>query len=227
MDIYQVNADALILEDPACLDGFPYHMAAGENADVSAFRELLGLADPEIGFQGEDGPGGPAEPQVNRALVGGNGFCGGLGLVVIAGNNDGHARQHFHQSDIFQDLVGGAVLTQSEARMRCADLHILSGVGDGLADLVIDPAGGEIGEGGGVGDLAAYRQPRGDTHHIGFGYPHLVEAVREFLDEGAQFKGSGEVRAERDHVGVLFGDLVDAISEAASRIFLAGDQYVL
>jgi hypothetical protein len=62
--------------------------------------------------------------------------------------------KHAHQTDVLQDLVRGTVLTQRETRVAGADLHVLVGVGDALADLVVHAARAEVGEGAGEGDLA-------------------------------------------------------------------------
>ena len=52
--------------------------------------------------------------------------------------------------------------------MGSADLYVLTTASDALADLVVDPAGGEIGKSGRIGNLATDGETGRDTHHIRF-----------------------------------------------------------
>ena len=80
------------------------------------------------------------------------------------------------------------VFTQCDSGMRCTDLDVFSGVGHGLADLVVDSACGEIGE------CTGERNPATDCHsgcnadHIGFRDANLEKAVREFLFKRIHFQ---------------------------------------
>ena len=169
-------------------------MTGGENADIAAFIDMPCLTDFKhlIGWR-KHRPFRAAEAQVNRSVVSGNGHCGCLGLVVIAGIDHCHTGQHFHKPDIFENLVGGAVFTERQTGMRCANFHIFVGIGDALADLIVHPSGGKIGEGASKGNITSGGESGSSAHHIGFCNTGLKKALGEGVAEGIHHQRTGQV----------------------------------
>src|SRR5690349_15475187 len=106
MDIDDLYRDTFFFQDAAGFYCLPLKLSAGEDGDVGAFREDLGLTELEGQLIGDDRPYGAAKPEVDGTCVIGNGYGGGFGLCIVAWYDYGHARQHLHQSDVFQYLVG-------------------------------------------------------------------------------------------------------------------------
>ena len=92
------------------LKGLPNQVAGGGDGHVAAFEQHVGLAD-DKGLVGRSEVGhlGASEAQINRAMVVGKGNRRSLRLVVVRGNDDRHARKHFHQPNVFKNLVRRAV----------------------------------------------------------------------------------------------------------------------
>src|SRR5580658_3361558 len=124
MQVDELDRNAFFLEDLAGFDRFPDQVSAGKNSHIRSLGKDLGLPDLERQLVGEDGPYRPAETEVDGTLIIGDREGRRLGLTIVAGYDHGHAREHFHQADIFQDLVGGAVLTEGYTRMGGAYLYI-------------------------------------------------------------------------------------------------------
>jgi exosortase len=124
------------------LEGLPHEVAGRSDGHVATLEQHVGLADHKgLVGRGEVGHLGASEAQINRAVVVGQGNSRGLGLVVVRGNDDGHARKHLHQPNVFENLVGGAVFAQGEARVRRTDFDVLIRIGDALANLVVHASG--------------------------------------------------------------------------------------
>ncbi len=89
---------------------------------------------------------GRPETQVNRSFVISDRNSSRFGLVVIARVDDGHARKHFHHTDIFQDLVGSTVSPKVSTCVRSTDFDIFIRICNTLTDLIINTARREVGE---------------------------------------------------------------------------------
>lgn len=199
-------------------------MAVGKNGDVFSLQHHIRFAyckGPVGG--GEHGPAGPSKAKVGRANMAAQSEGGGFRLVVVARHDHGHAGEHLHHAHIFEYLVGGAIFAQSEARVRGADFYIFIGVGDGLPDLVVYPAGGEVGECSREGDLAANGHAGSNAHHVGFGNAYLEKAVGEFFLKGIHFQGAGEVGTEAYHVFIFAAQFEQASPEAGACILFVGE----
>src|ERR1035441_2403862 len=204
MDIYYLCIDAHFLEFFASHQSLPDQMSGGKYRYIFAFIHEDGFTDFKglIG-RGEDGNGRSPEAKIYRTHIVCNGKRGGFSLVVIAGIDDHHSGQHFHQADVFKNLMRSPILAQSKPGMRGANLYILAGISDALANLIIDSAGREIRKSARERNLAANGQSGSDAHHICLRNAHLEEAIRELLFKGIHLQRACEIGTKRDDIGVL------------------------
>ena len=82
--------------------------------------------------------------------------------------------------------MGGSVLAERQAGVARADLHVLAGVGDALADLVVHASRAEVREGARVGDLPSDGEAGGHAHHVRLGHTDLEKAFREEIERAAK-----------------------------------------
>ena len=162
-----------------------------------------------------------SETQVHRSFVRSNGFGSCLGLVVITRIDHDHVRQHFHQANIFQDLVRRTVFPKGKSCVRSTDLYILAGICNALTDLVVHTACREVCEGSGKWNLPADGHTRSDSHHIGFGNTYLEESFRVLICEGIHFQGTGEVGTQCHHIFVLIAQFLQSSAESRTRVLVA------
>ena len=123
--------------------------------------------------------------------------------------------------------MGAAVFAHGDAAVGGDDLDVEVAVGDGLADLLPGPAGGEHGEGAGKGDLAAQGQAGGGAHQVLLGDAHVEEAVLEDLGEVIGLGGAGQVGVQDDDVGVLFPQLGQGLAVFDAGAFFGGQGFSL
>ena len=74
--------------------------------------------------------------------------------------------------------MAAAILAHGNTGVGTADLHIELGIRNGVADLLVGPAGSEHGERGAVGDQSHGGQSGRNVHHIGLGNAAVIKAVR-------------------------------------------------
>ena len=117
--------------------------------------------------------------------------------------------------------MGGTVFAEGQPGVRGGDLHVGTGVGDALSDLVVHAAGGEGGEGADKGDFASEGEAGADTDHIGFGNTGLEKAVGVLFDESTEFERSDEVGAQSHDIGVGTSQLGHGIAESGTGVFLS------
>ena len=151
-------------------------------------------------------------------MVVGNGNSRSLRLVVVRGNDYRHARKHFHQPDVFENLVRSTVFAQGKARVGSANLHVLVGVSNALANLIINAPGREVCKGAGERNPAPDGQPRCHAHHVCLGDACLKEALWEFLGKGVHFKRASEVGAKGNDLGVAASEFKQAGAKTAPGI---------
>ena len=175
-------------------------MSGGEDGHILALLEHDGLADLELLIDGRS-----------------------LGLVVVAGVDDHHAGKGAHEGDILHGLVGCTVLTEGDTSVRGCDLDIGVSIGDLLADLVIDAAGDELGEGADERDLAGEGETGGGADHVGLGDAALHETLGELSSELLHLQGREQVGGHGDDGGVFLASLIEAIAETAAGVFLSSD----
>ena len=70
--------------------------------------------------------------------------CRWYALVGVAGDEDRHAGQDAHQGQVFDGLVGAAVLAEGDARVGEAELDVELRIADAVADLVIAAPIGKV-----------------------------------------------------------------------------------
>ena len=104
--------------------------------------------------------------------------------------------------------------------MGGGNLHVGPAVGDFLAQLVIDAAGHEFGEGADEGNLAGDGEARGGTHHIGLGDAALDESFGELGREGIHLQGAFEVCRQGYYAAVGLSGPQEALTETAAGVFL-------
>ena len=106
--------------------------------------------------------------------------------------------------------------------MGGGDLHVGLAVRDGLAELVIDAAGHELGEGADERDLARDRQAGGRADHVGLGDAALDETVGEFRRESVHLQGALEIGGEGEHLRVFPPRFEETGTESAAGVLLSG-----
>ena len=194
-------------------------MAGGGDGHVAALEQHVGLADDKgLVGRGEVGHLGASEAKINRAVVVGNGNSRSLRLVVVGGNDDGHARKHLHQPNVFKNLVRRAVFAQGKARVGSTDFDVLVRVGNALPNLIINAPGREVGKGAGERNPSPDGQARCHAHHVCLGNACLKEALWEFLGKGVHFKRASEVGAKGNDLGVAASEFKQAGAKTAPGI---------
>ena len=153
------------------------HQATGEHRSILTLPEDVGLADLEGIVLLENRGGQPGGPQIGGTLHLSQSEGGLSGLVAVGRDDDSHAGDHSHKADILDGLVAAAVLAHGHAGVGAADLHIETGVGDGVADLLIGPACAEHSKGGAEGNEPHGGQARRHIHHVALGNAAVKEAI--------------------------------------------------
>ena len=212
-------ADTLLGEFVGGLEGVPYEVAGGDEGDIGAFVHHHGLADDErLVGGGEVRNGGASETEIDGSDVLGSGEGGLLGLVVVAGVDHHHVREHLHQAEVLHHLVGGAVLAHGDTGVGGGDFHVKVGVGGHHTDLVIDAAGDETCEGAGERHFAAEGETGGDADHVGFRDAGLDEPFGKFLDKITHLETADHIGAEGENIGVAVTRFQQARTEAGTGI---------
>ena len=216
MDVDDPGVDALFGQLLGGGDGFPDHQAGGDDGQVLAVPEGDAFAQLEVvGLRVvEHRHGQAAEADVDRPVVVDGGLHGGAGFHVVGGAQDHHAGEGAHQGEVLAALVGGAVLAHGDAGVGGADLHVEVGVGDGVADDLKGPAGGEHGEGAGENSLPGGGHTGGHAHHVFLGDAAVKEALRAGFLEDAGLGGGGQVGVQDDEFGVFGSQLRESFAVA-------------
>ena len=217
--VYDLGGDALGREGLGCLQGGLHHEAARHDGDVGALAHEDALANLELKALGvvDHGDGQAAEAHVDGAVGGIGGAHGGLGLGVVARDDDGHARDGAHEGDVLVALVGGAVLANGDARVGGTDLHRQVRVADGVAHDLVGTTGREHGKGAGKGLVARGGNAGGHAHEVALGDANVKEALGVGGLELAGLRGGGKVRVQDHKVIVLGGQLDERLAVAGAR----------
>ena len=217
VDVDDGGMDAVGLQQLRGLQGLADHQAAGEDGHVSALAEDVGLADLKGVVLLEDGRSQPGQAQVGGALVLRQGEDRLPGLLGVRRDDDGHARDGPHESQVLDTLVAAAVLAHADAGVGAAKLHVEVGIGHGVAYLVIGPARAKHGEGGAVGNEPHGGKAGRGGHHVGLRDAHVKEAVGmgglEVLGHG----GAGQVRVQDDHLVIPVAQVHQGLAVSFSR----------
>ena len=192
--------------------------ATGEEADIGALPQDLGLAECEVGIGVIDlRDGMPAHANVERSRRLGGDADGRLGGAIVRRNEHAHVGEHAHHADVLERLVRGTVLAHRDAGVRGAHLDVEVRVADGVPDLVVAPAGPEDGEGAREGDASGERETSGDVHHVLLGDADVDETVRIGLPEHAGLGGTCEVGIDGDDVHALVHKLDERLAVCLAR----------
>ena len=217
VDVDDAGVDALGGQGLGGLAGLVDHQAGSHDGNITALGELLALADLEVivGLVVEHGNRQTAKAKVDRTLHLVGGADSSACFHVVGGADDGHAGQAAHEGKVLAALVGSAVLTDGDAAVGSADLHVQVGVGHGVADLLKGTARSEHRKAGHEGNIAHGGQAGGDAHHVGLGDAAVKVAVRVSLAEHTGL-GSGSEVGVQDHqvVVALSGQCFQSIAVA-------------
>ena len=167
-----------------------------------------------VGLIVEHGNSQTAKAKVDRTLHLIGGADSSACFHVVGGADDGHAGQAAHEGEVLAALVRSAVLTDGDAAVGSADLHVQVGVGH-VADLLKGTARSEHRKAGHEGNIAHGGQAGGDAHHVGLGDAAVKVAVRVSLAEHTGL-GSGSEVGVQDHqvVVALSGQCFQSIAVA-------------
>ena len=103
------------------VEGRGDHQAVGDDRQVGAVAELVGLADLERGrAAGVDARHfGPADAEIDRPLVLEHRRGRGLGRLVVGRHDHHEAGQRTGQGDVLDAHLGRAILADRDARRGC------------------------------------------------------------------------------------------------------------
>src|SRR5690606_2649006 len=99
---------------------------------------------------------------------------------------------------------------------------VLIGIRDRLSDLVVNPSGGEVGEGSCKRDLPAYGHSRSDPYHVSFGNPYLEESLRMIFLEVPHLQGTGKVGTKSYHVFIPLSQFCKTVPKTGAGVFFPG-----
>src|SRR5690606_32071176 len=103
MYIDEFDTDPLSCKFGLGLYGIPNEMAARKYCDIRTLDHVVGLSDRERSVRRrEDRPARSSKTQVRRADVIAESQRRQTCLVVVARNDNGHAREHPHHPDVFE-----------------------------------------------------------------------------------------------------------------------------
>jgi len=142
--------------------------AAAHQQHIPALPHHHGLAELEaVVFRVDAGELVAGEADVDGSLMRVGGANRLPGFNGVGRREDGHARDHSHEGQILQALMGAAILAHGEACVGGDDLDVLAAHAHGLPDKFIGPARGEHGEGADEGDHARGGGPGRGGHFTG------------------------------------------------------------
>ena len=222
--IDHAGGDALGLQLVGSLERDRDHDAVGDDRDITALFHRNALAEFKavaIDRVGHDLGGGTLQTQIGRAFVIDECFHGQLHLVPVAGAADEHAGDGAHEREVLYALMGRSVFTHGDAAMRTHDGHIESGVGDGVADLLIGAPCRKNGEGVGEGLQSAGREAGSDAGHVCFGNAAVKKPVGVFRGKEFAHGRAGKVGVENNKLRILFSKLCQGFA-----VGIAGRDFV-
>ena len=117
--------------------------------------------------------------------------------------------------------MAAAVLADAHAGMGGADLDVEVRIGNGVADLLVGPAGREHREGGAEGNETHRAHAGGGVDHVGLGNAEVVEFLGVRLGDLAGLGRVGKVGVEHDDLIVLFHQL-----DQRFAVSLAGRNFI-
>ena len=173
-----------------------YVFAVGEDSAFAPFEFVGVLVE-------EDRDGEASEAHIAGTDVVYRGFYHRAGFDGVGGLHYYHSGDRAHCGEVFEALVGGAVLTDRDSGVGGADFDVQMRISDGVPDLLEGASCGEHCEGAAKWDETCGGETCGDCYHVALGYSAVEEAVGEFFLEFYGFCGFGEVGVE-DYQFVVF-----------------------
>ena len=223
MDIDDGGVNAVLGERFRRHEGFIDHQARCEDRDILAFAQDIGLAENKgldhVALKNRRGETG--EAHIHGAVEIGDRHGRGLGLVRVGGAEDRHARNDAHERKVLDALMAAAVLADAHAGVGGADLDVEVRIGNGVADLLVGPAGREHREGGAEGNETHRAHAGGGVDHVGLGNAEVVEFLGVRLGDLAGLGRVGKVGVEHDDLIVLFHQL-----DQRFAVSLAGRNFI-
>ncbi len=202
MEIHDGGADAPGGENIRRGERARDHEPCGEYRRVSTFAQHERLAGNERGGVIRNvvrARTGQTDEHGTRYLR--RGAHGLVRLGGVARREHRHSGKLAHERNVLKRLVRAAVLADGKPRMREGKLHVRTGIGDGVSDLLESSAGAENCKGAGEGHIAGEGEPGGGADHVRLGDAEIVKSVGEGF-----FESDGLGRACK--VGVHDDDLI-------------------
>ena len=141
-----------------------------------------------------------------------------LHLTGIRRHDHPHIGQRPHDGDIFDGLVGSAVLTYADTAMGGDDLHIHLGIADGVPDLLKGLLRGKHSIGRPDDRMSKGGNARRDAHRISLRDAHGIESLRPPLLKLDASGGFRHIRSHNDQLGKLLACRDKRLSEFISKI---------
>ena len=208
VEVHDRGADTLGREKLRRLEGARDHQAGGEYRGVRTLAQNDGLAGNKGRcLIGDVVRAGTGQADIHGTLDIYRGFHGLIGLGCVAGGENCHARKLAHERDVLKRLVGA----DAEPGMGEGELHVRTGIGHGVADLLKRAARAEHGKCAGEGNIAREGKASGGADHVRLGDAEIIESVGEGL-----FKGAGLCRP--CEVGVHDDDLAVFLAQQGKRL---------
>ena len=175
------GGDALLLQLFRRDEALLHHHADTDQCHVRAVPQRLRLAQLQlhgVGIRMHIAADTASQPHIHRA-----GGTDGLKhrrlhLAGIRRHDHPHIGQRPHDGDIFDGLVGSAVLTYADTAMGGYDLHIHLGIADGVPDLLKGLLRGKHAIGRPDDRMPKGGNARRDAHRIGLRDAHGIEPLR-------------------------------------------------
>ena len=223
MHIQHPGGDALGFQLLRRLDGQAHGIAVGDDGNVLAVPDLVGLADDELGVLIVDhGDLVAGEAQVHRTVLLRSGAYQLAGGPVVRGHDDGHVGDGAVDAHILDGLVAGTVVGRCHTAVGAGDLYVQVGVACFLTDHLAHAHGAEGGVGHHEGDLAAGSQTCCHAGAVLLGDAHVEVLLRQFLAEGAGLAGLADVGVHHEDVLIFFSQFHDLVAETVS----GGDHFI-
>ena len=116
VDVDHLSTNAFLAEHGFCYDSFPYQMACSENRYIAAINHFPSFTDLKFLIcRRKYRPAWSSKAEVYGAFKFCNRKGSSLGLIVVARVDHRHVGKHFHHAQIFQDLVGCTIFSQSQS----------------------------------------------------------------------------------------------------------------
>ena len=160
---------------------------------------------------------GPADAEVDRALVLEHRLGGGLGRRLVGRDDHDEAGQRAGEGDVLDAHLRCAVFADRDAGVAADDLDVQVRIGDRHPQLVVGVAGDERGEAGDQARLARAGQAAGDADEVALGDADVEEPVGVLLAEPLGPGRVAHVGVDDDEVGMVGPEGFEGPAEGVAR----------